>query len=58
MKTLLFNNPIKKNKDFHEFLLKRINLENNNRAELIEKKEDCAKFEMILKMLGRDEDKD
>ncbi len=50
---------LKRIKDFHEFLLKRINLENNHKAELIEKiSKDCAKFEMILKMLGRDENKD
>ncbi len=50
---------LKRIKDFHEFLLKRINLENNHKAELIEKiSKDCVKFEMILKILGRDENKD
>ena len=42
-------------KDFHEFLLKRMNLENKHQSELIEKiSKDCAKFEMILKILEKD----
>ena len=50
---------LKRIKGFHKFLLKKINLESNNQTEIIEKiSKDCAKFEMILKLLENDSEID
>ena len=48
---------LKRIKGFLEFLLKKIDLQNNFKAELIEKiSKDCAKLEIILKILEKDID--
>ena len=46
---------LKRIKSFLEFLLKKIDLKEANQAELIEKiSKDCARFELILKLLEKD----
>ena len=46
---------LKRIKSFLEFLLKKIDLNENNQAELIEKiSKDCSKLEIILNILEKD----
>ena len=46
---------LKRIKSFLEFLLKKIDLKENNQAELIEKiSKDCSKLEIILNILEKD----
>ena len=50
---------LKRIKRFHEFLLKKIDFNNNMQAEMIEKiSRDCSKLEIVLKILEKDIDID
>ena len=46
---------LKRIKSFHEFLLKKIDLNNNIQGEMIKKiSRDCSKLEIVLKILEKD----